>query len=70
MSDELRYIPNITSAGALVLAATCAQRSTIPIRDFLQRYLGREYMFSVFTVSSFRKYISPVIETCSRGVSS
>jgi hypothetical protein len=53
MADQLRYVPNITSAGAVVLAANCAKRSVVPVRDFLHRYLGREHIFSASTVSSF-----------------
>ncbi|CAO2650561.1 Nn.00g018530.m01.CDS01 [Neocucurbitaria sp. VM-36] len=48
------YIPNLTSAGALALAATVAMRSAIPVRNFLQRYLlGREHVFSAATSWGF-----------------
>jgi hypothetical protein len=46
------YVPNITPAGCLALAATVARRSANPVRDFLHRYLGREHIFSATTVSS------------------
>jgi hypothetical protein len=49
--DSFSFVPNITPSCALIIAATCARRSAIPIRDFLHRYLGREYIFSAFTVS-------------------
>ncbi|KAH5157993.1 hypothetical protein HBH69_071140 [Parastagonospora nodorum] len=47
------FIPNLTPHGALLLAATCARRSAIPMRDFLHRYLGRQQAFSVRTSWGF-----------------
>jgi hypothetical protein len=56
-SDTLSYIPNITSCGAIVLAGTCAQRSAVPIREFLHRYLGREHTFSASIVSAAQRHL-------------
>jgi len=45
-----RFIPNLTPAGALTLAATVSRRIANPLRDFLHRYLLRENLFAVSTV--------------------
>ncbi|KAH6838454.1 hypothetical protein BKA58DRAFT_395667, partial [Alternaria rosae] len=47
------FIPNLTSAAAVCLAATVAERSAVTLRDFLHRYLKREVVFSATTTWGF-----------------
>ena len=46
-----RYIPNVSPVGALAIIAAVSRRGVLPFRNFLHRYLTREQLFSVKTVS-------------------
>ncbi|KAF2447930.1 hypothetical protein P171DRAFT_234801 [Karstenula rhodostoma CBS 690.94] len=44
------FLPDLTSATAIVLASAVALRSTIPVRNMMHRYLTRDCIFSAATV--------------------
>jgi hypothetical protein len=58
-----RFIPNLTPAGALTLAATVSRRTANPLRDFLHRYLLRETLFTVSTVR-FLTWLPYLMDSC------
>ncbi|KAF2496106.1 hypothetical protein BU16DRAFT_526627 [Lophium mytilinum] len=48
---RIAYLPNPTSAAALALASTAPKRTATPLRNFLRRYLLRENLLGLTTLT-------------------